>query len=76
MPQFFVDHNLKGDSTMHLRTWPAKALALLAILGAAMPALAWNALGAQADGVGALDGEWIYVEDRTEGRAIERLGPP
>jgi len=24
----------------------------------------------------ALDGEWIYVEDKTEGRALEQLGPP
>lgn len=24
----------------------------------------------------ALDGEWIYVEDLTEGRSLERLGPP
>jgi hypothetical protein len=24
----------------------------------------------------ALDGEWIYVEDRTEGRTLEQLGPP
>lgn len=24
----------------------------------------------------ALDGEWIYVEDRTEGRSLEQLGPP
>lgn len=24
----------------------------------------------------ALDGEWTYVEDRTEGRELERLGPP
>jgi hypothetical protein len=23
-----------------------------------------------------LDGEWIYVEDRTEGRTVEQLGPP
>lgn len=23
-----------------------------------------------------LDGEWIYVEDRTEGRSLEQLGPP
>jgi hypothetical protein len=23
-----------------------------------------------------LDGEWIYVEDRTEGRTLEQLGPP
>jgi hypothetical protein len=24
----------------------------------------------------ALDGEWIYVEDRTEGRTLEQVGPP
>ena len=23
-----------------------------------------------------LDGEWVYVEDRTEGRSLEQLGPP
>ncbi|MBA4120544.1 MAG: hypothetical protein C0513_07600 [Isosphaera sp.] len=23
-----------------------------------------------------MDGEWIYVEDRTEGRTLEQLGPP
>lgn len=28
------------------------------------------------DGLRALDGEWTYVEDRTEGRSIEQLGPP
>jgi hypothetical protein len=38
--------------------------------------LASSALSAQADGLRALDGEWIYVEDLTEGRALERLGPP
>ncbi|MBX3356297.1 MAG: hypothetical protein KF724_11445 [Phycisphaeraceae bacterium] len=31
---------------------------------------------AQADGLRALDGEWIYLEDRTEGRTLEQLGPP
>ena len=75
MPLLFVDHNSKGDSAMHLRTWPATALALLATLGAAL-ALASNALSAQPDGLRALDGEWIYVEDRTEGRTLEQLGPP
>lgn len=29
----------------------------------------------QADGLQALDGEWLYVEDRTEGRAIEQHQP-
>ena len=38
--------------------------------------MASNALSAQPDGLRALDGEWIYVEDRTEGRALEQLGPP
>lgn len=28
------------------------------------------------EGINALSGEWIYVEDRTEGQPIERLGPP
>jgi hypothetical protein len=61
---------------MHLRTWLATALALLATLGALSTALASNARSTQADGVRALDGEWIYVEDRTEGRTLEQLGPP
>jgi hypothetical protein len=46
------------------------------MLGAALAALASSALSAPADGLRALDGEWIYVEDRTEGRALDRLGPP
>jgi hypothetical protein len=58
------------------RTWPARTLALLAILGAALVVLTPNSLSAQPDGLRALDGEWIYVEDRTEGRALEQLGPP
>ncbi len=58
---------------MHLRTWLATALALLTVLGAS---LASNALSAQTGDLSAMDGEWIYVEDRTEGRALEQLGPP
>ncbi len=64
---------------MQLRTWMATALALLALLatlGAASAALASSAHSGQADGLRALDGEWIYVEDRTEGRTLEQLGPP
>ncbi len=30
----------------------------------------------QPAGLRELDGEWIYVEDRTEGRTLEQLGPP
>lgn len=31
---------------------------------------------AQLDDIRAMGGEWIYVEDRTEGQPLERLGPP
>ena len=57
---------------MHMHNWLARSLARLATLGVALIS---TGLSAQ-DGVRALDGEWIYVEDRTEGRALERLGPP
>lgn len=30
----------------------------------------------QAQELQALDGEWIYVEDLTEGKSLEKLGPP
>ncbi len=58
---------------MHLRNWLAAALALVALAGAV---LALNTRPPQSDGPKAVDGEWIYVEDRTEGRALEQLGPP
>ncbi|MFY9342780.1 MAG: DUF6265 family protein [Planctomycetota bacterium] len=61
---------------MHFRTWLATAFPLLASLGALSMALAATARAQQPDGLRALDGEWIYVEDRTEGRALEQLGPP
>lgn len=69
---------------MRLGIWPATMLALLASLGPALAAQARSSPSAQAssapstlpDGLRALDGEWIYVEDRTEGRALEELGPP
>jgi hypothetical protein len=58
---------------MPMRTGSALALALVVTLGVALP---MGVRSAQADGWRALDGEWIYVEDRTEGRALEQLGPP
>ena len=67
---------MKGTPTMRLRTWLVTALSLLTTLGAALPALTSSARSTQADALRALDGEWIYVEDRTEGRALERQGPP
>ena len=70
MPLLFNDHNSKGGSATHFRIWPATALALLATLGAAS-----SEPPEQPDGLRALDGEWIYVEDRTEGRAKEQQTP-
>jgi len=58
---------------MHSRNWLAAALALVALAGAAL-ALAMRP--PQSEALETLDGEWIYVEDRTEGRALEQLGPP
>ncbi|MCB9840893.1 MAG: hypothetical protein H6809_04485 [Phycisphaeraceae bacterium] len=53
---------------MHMRTLIATALALLVALAVPSPA-------AQPTGVGAIDGRWTYVEDRTEGRAVEDHQP-
>jgi hypothetical protein len=64
---------------MRSRTLLVTALALLATpgtLGALSTALASAALSTEPADLRALDGEWVYVEDRTEGRALEQLGPP
>lgn len=51
--------------------FPAVFFAVLAVL---------SSVAAQAppksDDFRALDGEWVFVEDRTEGRALEQMGPP
>jgi Domain of unknown function (DUF6265) len=57
---------------MQSRSWLATALTLITILGAFSTA---SRLTAQDDALRALNGEWVYVEDRTAGRALERLGP-
>lgn len=61
---------------MHSPTWPSTALALLALLGSVSALPASIGPSAHADDLRALDGEWLYVEDRTEGRAGEEQGPP
>jgi hypothetical protein len=69
---------------MRSRLWLATALALLANLGVALAAQpastpttqAQGPASTQPKGLRALDGEWIFVEDRTEDRALEQLGPP
>lgn len=76
---------------MRIRTWLMMGLALFAAHGAviaaeppstpAEPASKKPAEqpsgppAAQADGVRALDGVWVYVEDRTEGRPVEEHQP-
>lgn len=54
---------------MRSRTLLVTAIALLAASGIL------TARAAQTDELRALDGEWIYVEDRTEGRAAEQQQP-
>jgi hypothetical protein len=66
---------------MRLHTRLFTAIALLASLGVLSAALASNPRMTQPatatdSGVLALNGEWIFVEDRTEGRTLEQLGPP
>ncbi len=69
---------------MRLHPRLGMALAILTALGAVSAACAQSVPAAQvskepsapADELRALDGEWIFVEDRTEGRALEQLGPP
>ncbi len=57
---------------MHLSTW---TMTSFLILGAIFVPFASRTCFAQND-LQALDGEWIYVEDRTEERDIEKQGPP
>ncbi len=61
---------------MHVRTLFVFAVSILVPLSELAFSQAANAVAAQPDDVRALDGEWTYVEDRTEGRTLEQLGPP
>lgn len=63
---------------MRLHTWLVLTLLFLASLHAATAAQdpSLPVPSTQPDALRALDGEWIYVEDRTEGRTLEQLGPP
>jgi len=75
MLQLFLNHNAKVSWKTPLRARLATALVVLLLvaplstISTALPAL-------QTDDLHALDGEWVYVEDRTEGRALEQLAPP
>jgi len=63
---------------MRLPTWLILAFVYLATPSAAPAAQDPSppTSSTQPDALRALDGEWIYVEDRTEGRDLEQLGPP
>lgn len=60
---------------MHMPTWLLGAFTLFATLDTSPAASSSVARSAQAEELRALDGEWIYVEDRTEGRAVEEHQP-
>lgn len=46
------------------------------LLAGSVSAFGIAAPTSQADDFKALDGEWIFVEDRTEGRSLEQMNPP
>jgi hypothetical protein len=64
---------MSGHPQGHFRSWRTPALAVL-FLVACLSTI--SIARPQAADLRVLDGEWIYVEDRTEGRALEELGPP
>lgn len=61
---------------MHLRIWLVTGLALLMLLGMRPAAKASGPFSVLAGDVQALEGEWLYVEDRTAGRTDEDRQPP
>lgn len=67
------DRNSKGNPAMQFRTWP---VIVIAILGTAASGSAARSPLPQEDGLRALGGTWIYVEDRTQDRPAEKRGPP
>ncbi|MGQ0626729.1 MAG: DUF6265 family protein [Phycisphaerales bacterium] len=60
---------------MRMHTVLALAVALLAALSVAFAGYLPQGPAAQGDDVRAIDGEWIFVEDRTEGRPIAEHQP-
>ncbi|NUL82226.1 MAG: hypothetical protein HUU60_05815 [Armatimonadetes bacterium] len=58
---------------MRLCTIFLAIVASIATIGTAWPA---PQTSPKTDDLRALDGEWVFVEDRTEGRTLEQLNPP
>lgn len=65
---------------MRVTMWLARALVCVVAFGGLPKAVGAGERAtqppAEVEGLRALDGEWVYVEDRTEGRPLEQLGPP
>jgi hypothetical protein len=60
-----------------LRSIPVLALTVfVAATARPEPPVATTQAAAAQDSLGAIDGEWIFVEDRTEGRTLEQLSAP
>lgn len=58
---------------MRRRSW---LVFMVVMVGVSWLGLGPESVWGQDDALRALDGEWIFVEDRTEGRTLEQLGPP
>jgi len=58
-----------------MHAWFVTTVTFLAITAALAVAMSRSATARADEGVRALDGVWIYVEDRTEGRPIEKHQP-
>lgn len=58
---------------MHL---PATLISVLALLLTSFSTESSRAQSPRQEGLAALEGTWLYVEDRTEGRPDEKHGPP
>lgn len=58
---------------MRSRKLPISTIALVASVFVVMTSFSASAMTGE---LSSLDGEWIFVEDRTEGRTLERMGPP
>jgi hypothetical protein len=61
------------DLKMQTRTCLTTAIAFLVALNVVGTSCAF---ADTADDLKALSGEWIYIEDKTDGRALEQMGPP
>lgn len=58
------------------KTVPLAVLIWFALMSASGVARLVPEPSARIDDLRAFDGEWVYVEDRTEGRSLEQMGPP